>query len=196
MLWTTVRKATAVFVKNDESGLTEIIRDYKDGLIFFLLSFTGNLSIAEEAAEDTFVILATRKPYGRRRGSFKTWLYVIGRNAAIDHLRKNNKHCAVPSDYTEIPNSELDLFAEYLKEERKIILLRSLQKLKAEYKQVLWLIYFEDLSQRETAAVMKNSLHTTETLVYRARATLKSSLRRRALLMKTYKEMAKAFLRK
>ncbi len=36
----------------DEKGLTEIIRDYKDGLIFYLNSFVGNILIAEELAED------------------------------------------------------------------------------------------------------------------------------------------------
>ena len=31
----------------DESGLVEIIRDYKDGLIFYLNSFVGNILTAE-----------------------------------------------------------------------------------------------------------------------------------------------------
>ena len=44
----------------DESGLVEIIRDYKDGLILYLNSFVGNIQIAEELAEDTFVLLGTK----------------------------------------------------------------------------------------------------------------------------------------
>ena len=68
----------------DESGLVEIIRDYKDGLIFYLNSFVGNIHIAEELAEDTFVFLGTKKPRDKGKGSFKTWLYTIGRNVAID----------------------------------------------------------------------------------------------------------------
>ena len=46
--------------EGDENGLVEIIRDYKDGLIFYLNSFVGNIHLAEELAEDTFVMLAQR----------------------------------------------------------------------------------------------------------------------------------------
>ena len=45
----------------DESGLVEIIRDYKDGLILYLNSFVGNIHTAEELAEDTFVLLGIKK---------------------------------------------------------------------------------------------------------------------------------------
>ena len=45
------------FLDGDESGIIEIIRDYKDGLILFLNGFTQNIHIAEELAEDTFVKL-------------------------------------------------------------------------------------------------------------------------------------------
>ena len=47
--------------ESDETGLVEIIRDYKDGLIFYLNSYVGNIFIAEELAEDTFVLLGTKK---------------------------------------------------------------------------------------------------------------------------------------
>ena len=79
----------------DESGLVEIIRDYKDGLILYLTSIVGNVQTAEELAEDTFVLLGTKKPRDKGKGSFKTWLYTIGRNVAIDHLRKHSKHIEV-----------------------------------------------------------------------------------------------------
>lgn len=53
---------------------------------------------------------------------------------------------------------------------------RVLKKLKPEYHQVLWLIYFENFSIKEVATVMKKSVHNIETLVYRARKSLKSQL--------------------
>ena len=53
---------------------------------------------------------------------------------------------------------------------------QSLSKLKLEYRQVLWLTYFEGLSNKEAAIVMKKSVHNIETLVYRARNALKSQL--------------------
>ncbi len=161
----------------DESGLVEIIRDYKDGLILYLNSFVGNIHTAEELAEDTFVLLGIKKPKDNGKGLFKTWLYTIGRNVAIDYLRRNSKHANISiDDCPELVSDEQNLELSYIKEERKITVHRTLGKLKSEYRQILWLIYFEDFSIKQAAAVMKKSVHSIETLVYRARKSLKSQL--------------------
>ncbi len=163
--------------EGDEGGLIEIIRDYKDGLILYLNSFVDNIHTAEELAEDTFVLLGIKKPKDKGKGSFKTWLYTIGRNVAIDYLRRNSKKTNVSfDDCPQLVCEEQSLELAYIKEERKIIVHRALGKLKSEYRQILWLIYFEDFSISQAAAVMKKSVHNIETLVYRARKSLKSQL--------------------
>ncbi|MCQ2440733.1 MAG: hypothetical protein MJ076_02405 [Clostridia bacterium] len=48
--------------------------------------------------------------------------------------------------------------------------------LKTEYRQVLWLLYFEELSVKEISQIMKKSPHAVETLTYRAKQSLKSEL--------------------
>ena len=53
---------------------------------------------------------------------------------------------------------------------------QTIRKLKPEYRQILWLIYFEGFSCREASKIIKKSVHNTETLVYRARKTLKKQL--------------------
>ena len=161
----------------DESGLVEIIRDYKDGLILYLNSFVGNIYIAEELAEDTFVLLGIKKPKDKGIGSFRTWLYTIGRNVAIDYLRRNSRMSELSIDEcSDLVSEEQDLELIYIQEERKIIVHRAMRKLKSEYRQILWLIYFEGFSNKEAAAVMRKSVHNVETLVYRARRSLKSQL--------------------
>ena len=161
----------------DESGLVEIIRDYKDGLILYLNSFVGNIHIAEELAEDTFVLLGTKKPRDKGKGSFKTWLYTIGRNIAIDHLRRNVKTPEVSiEECPELVSEENSLEWSYIHEERKITVHRALRRLKPEYRQILWLTYFENLSNKEAAAVMRKTVHSIETLVYRARKSLRAQL--------------------
>ncbi len=163
--------------EGDESGLAEIIREYRDGLIFYLNGFVGNIHVAEELAEDTFVLLGTKKPKDKGTGSFKTWLYTIGRNIAINELKRRSKLSEISvDDCAELISEEESLETACIKEERKIMVHRALKKLKPEYHQVLWLIYFENFSNREAAAVMKKSVHNIETLVYRARKSLKSQL--------------------
>lgn len=161
----------------DEDGLAEIIKDYKDGLMLYLNSIVGNIRIAEELAEDTFVLLGTKKPRDKGKGSFKTWLYTIGRNIAIDYLRRNSKRGEVSGEETaELSDDREGLELSYIKKERKITVHRALCRLKPEYRQALWLVYFEELSAKETAAVMKKSVHGTETLIYRAKRALKAEL--------------------
>ena len=161
----------------DESGLVEIIRDYKDGLILYLNSFVGNIHTAEELAEDTFVLLGTKKPKNKGKASFKTWLYTIGRNVAIDYLRKHSKAEIISiEEQSQISSEEESLEIAYIRKDQMITVHRAMNKLKPEYRQILWLIYFEDFSNKEAAAVMKKSVHNIETLVYRARKSLKSQL--------------------
>ena len=75
-------------LEGDSKGLEEIIKEYRDGLIFYLNGFVSNIQVAEELAEDTFVLLGTKKPKDKGKGSFKTWLYTIGRNIALNHLKQ------------------------------------------------------------------------------------------------------------
>ena len=159
----------------DENGLVEIIRDYKDGLILYLAKITGDIRSAEELAEDTFVLLGTKKPKDKRGASFKTWLYTIGRNLAIDYLRSRRRRRELPLDDTIL--SEADELAEtFIREERRLIIHRAMMKLKPNYRQVLWLIYFEEMTAKEAALVMKTSVHNIETMVSRARRSLRTQL--------------------
>ncbi len=164
------------FLKGDESGFVEIVRDYKDGLVFYINGFVHNLDVAEELTEDTFVRLGIKKPRYKEKASFKTLLYTIGRNCALDYIRKRSR-------YREISLNECgDLSCyetaekQYLKNEQNQMLYEAMQSLKEDYRQALHLVYFEGFSCKETALIMKKSTHAAETLLYRARTALKTEL--------------------
>lgn len=164
------------FLDGDDSGFVEIVRVYKDGLIFFLNGFVKNLSVAEELAEDTFVKIGVGKPKFSAKSSFKTWLYCVGHNIAVDHIRKQSKTKAVSIEELEQISGDDLPENEYLTAERDKIIHSAMQKLKTEYRQVLWLVYFEGFSDKETAVVMNKSVHGIETLICRARQALKTEL--------------------
>lgn len=163
------------YLAGDDEAFIEIVKEYKDGLIIYLNNFTNNIHIAEELAEDTFVKLGIKKPRNTEKSSFKTWLYVIGRNIAIDYLRKKSKSKEIPINDNMIFEQE-SIEQSYIKEENKLLIHKVMRKLKLEYKQVLWLTYFEGFTNKEIAKIMKKNLHNIETLVYRARISLKSEL--------------------
>ncbi len=165
------------YLDGDDTGLTEIIRQYKDGLTLYINTYVKNIFVAEELMEETFFKLAVKKPRFSGKSSFKTWLYTIGRNVTVDYLRKCSKYSPMPiegfgNDFSEETNVEI----EYLKKEQNILLHRTMRKLKEEYFQVLYLVYFEDFSNEETAKIMKKSKRQIENLIYRAKNTLKTEL--------------------
>ena len=50
------------FLDGDDKGITEIVREYKNGLMLYLNGYVNNIFIAEELTEDTFFRLITKKP--------------------------------------------------------------------------------------------------------------------------------------
>ena len=84
------------FLDGDDNGITEIVEIYKDGLILYLNGYVNNIFVAEELTEDTFFRLIIKKPKYSGKSTFKSWLYAIGRNVAIDYIRHNSKILNVP----------------------------------------------------------------------------------------------------
>ncbi len=165
------------FLGGDDDGIVEIIKDYKDGLMLYLNTYVKNIHIAEDLMEDTFFRLVTKKPHFSGKSSFKTWLYAIGRNVAIDFVRKQAKAPEVSAEeLSALFSDETDLLNEYLKDEQKIMLHQALGKINPEHSKVLYLLYFENFTLTEAAAILKKSYKQTESLVYRAKKSLKSQL--------------------
>ena len=167
------------FLKGDDNGIVEIIRDYKDGLILFLNRYVNNIHIAEELAEDTFFKIVTKKPRFVAKYSFKTWLYTIGRNIAMNYLKRASKVSNVTFENLEsMYADEKTLEKTYLIEEQKIIVHRALSKIKEDYSQVLYLKFFEYLTNEQIAFVMRKNKRQIENLLYQAKQSLKSELKK------------------
>ena len=165
------------YLNGDDTGLTEIIRQYKDGLTLYINSYVNNIFTAEDLMEDTFFKLAAKKPRFSGKSSFKTWLYAIARNIALDYIRKNSKISDTSiDDLSNYIAEESTIEREYLIKEQEILLHRTMRKLKSEYFQVLYLVYFEGFTNEEIARIMKKNKRQVENLIYRAKGTLKSEL--------------------
>lgn len=164
------------FLAGDNSALLEIIREYKNGLTMYVNNYVHDLNTADELCCETFVRLADKKPKFRGKSSFKTFLYGIGRNVALEFLRRNKNHALEPlDDFCDVAD-ETDIEKNFLTKERNEQLYSAIKKLKSEYAQVLWLMYFEDMSINEISVVMKKSASAVKVLLHRARTALKTEL--------------------
>ena len=171
------------FLDGDDKGIAEIVGDYKDGLILYLNGYVNNILIAEELTEDTFFRLITKKPRYSGKSTFKSWLYAIGRNVAIDFIRHNSKMLNTPIENMEnYLSEEQSLEQSYIKEERKVIVHKALSKLATDYRAILWLVYFEGFSNKNAAKVLKKNERQIKNLLYRAKQSLKSKLEKEGFI--------------
>ena len=175
-------QAYSRYCDGDDGGLVELIREYQQGLTVFLCSVTGDMAAAEEIMEDVFFRLAVKKPKFKGRSTFKTWLYAIGRNAALDHARHRSRYAEKPvEDYLNgVPSGE-GPERDYIREETNRALYRCIGRLNADYRQALMLSYFEELDNAQIADVMKKNKRQVENLLSRARAALKKELEKEGI---------------
>ena len=175
-------QAYSRYLAGEDEALAEIIREYKDGLILFLNRYVNDLHEAEELAEDTFFKLVIRRPRFKGGSSFKTWLFAIGRNAAVDHLRKVGKRAGLTElEVFRLSREEDELERTYFREERKVAVHRALSRLEPERGRVLYLKYFEELDIGEIARVLRKNKRQVSNLLYQAKKSLKTQLEREGI---------------
>ena len=165
------------FLEGELSAFEEIIDEYRDGLIFFINRYVSDLDLAEDIAADTFATLLLKPEKYNFSVSLKTYIFTIGKNRAIDILRKRKRHGIVSIDL--IPSdtvSEESFVEEILYDEEKRKLYKAIDGLKKEYREAVHLVYFENMSVLDAATVMGRGKKQVENLLYRARKALKEAL--------------------
>ncbi len=164
------------FLQGDKEALAGLVRDYHKGLTLYLNGILGNICDAEDMAQETFARIMLKRPVMQENVSFKTWLYSIGKHAAIDMLRHRTLLTFEYLGDNVAVSDENILEKDYLVEEEKINLYRALKEIKKEYMQVLYLMFFEELSVEEIACIMGKNRKAVYNLVANAKAALRKKL--------------------
>lgn len=164
------------FLNGDNDAMSELVREFKDGLSLYINSMVRNICEAEELMEETFVELIVKKPKYSGKSSFKTWLYAIGRNITYDYLKKKSKNYSLPIDELYDISDEENLEKSYIQQEQNIALYHALENVNSDYSQALHLVYIEGMSVAEAAEVMHRSRKQMENLICRGKKAMKSQL--------------------
>lgn len=160
------------FLKGDENGLKEIIEMYGDHLMFFINGYVKNISLAEDIMEDTVMELIVHKHFFRGESSFKTYLFKIGRNKALNAIKKNKILISLETDIEDTKKLE-DVI---IQNEKNKNIQNAMKQINEVYAQVIHLLYFEGMSYEEIGKVLKKSNKQIKNLAYRARNSLKEVL--------------------
>ncbi len=165
------------FADGNRDAFVKIVEEFREKLICFINRYVDNYSLAEDLSEDVFVEVLMHPGRYNYKTSLKTYLFTIGRNKAIDYIRKNKRifYGELDTDFAGVAES----FEEkYCKEEVEKAMLRLLSELKEEYRIVLYLLYFEEMSYEEVGRIIHKSNKQVTNLAYRAKQTMREALRK------------------
>jgi RNA polymerase sigma-70 factor (ECF subfamily) len=135
----------------------------------YLLSRVGDVPLAEELTQQTFVAAIDRRSRFDGRSDVVTWLCGIARHKLADHFR------SVERDERrrmrmEIRRIELDPTAgPGIGLEGRTLIAEALRSLPANQRAVLAFVVLDDLPVAEAARLLGKSRGATESLLFRAR---------------------------
>ena len=160
------------------NAFTEIIDTYRDSLIFYLNRTLNNLSVSEDIAADSFAELMLHgNRYNKDKSSVKTYLFTIAHHKMVSYIRHASRYKMIP--YEEAPQVSLEYQSfenELFKKAQNEILHNAMSKLGEEYRTVLHLVYFEDMTYEQVAKVMKKTKKQIDNYVYRGKKALRAIL--------------------
>lgn len=165
------------FLDGDERAFAEIMDEYRPGLIFFINRYLRDEAASEDIAIDVFCYVLLHPEKYNFKVSLKTYLYMLGRSRALNAL-KHRKACeTLPLSQAEaLPSDEKTPEELLLLDERRRKLSAALESLPEDMRAAVHLVYFEELSYKEAAKVMKKKEKQVDNLLYRAKAELRSIL--------------------
>lgn len=166
------------FLEGNQDGFEQLVLKYKNHLIYFIRRYVNDIYEAEDLAQDAFVDVYVYKERFHFKSSFKTYLFTIGRNKAIDYIRKQNRIILTDSihDLADSLVMDNEIILSLIQKEEEEELYKAIYGLKPEYQVVLDLIDLEGLSYKEAAEVTCKSVAQIRILIHRARKALKIKL--------------------
>jgi len=171
------------YLQGEEQAFSVIVSRYTQPMYNFIARVCGDREEAHDLTQEVFVkVWKNIRSFDVHR-NFKTWMYRIARNTAIDWLRKR-KHV----QFSDLISGEHESFEETLpsteplpgevfaRTELKEELERALSKTHPEYRMILLLHLIEQMTFEEMADVLNKPMNTVKSQYRRALLTLRREL--------------------
>ncbi|MEU3985293.1 sigma-70 family RNA polymerase sigma factor [Streptomyces sp. NPDC026672] len=142
-MWRARRKKADDPPLDSEKGVRAAYREYGGELLGFARNALGDSQLAEEVVQEVFLrAWRASDSFDSRRGSLRTWLYAIARNAIVDARRRREARPAVAhAEDVERENTgaDVDPYDQLL---ARIELREALDRLCPEHREVIIEVYF------------------------------------------------------
>ena len=134
----------------------------------YFLRLTGEKGISEDLTQDVFFRILKYRETFRQESKFTTWMYQIGRNLHIDHLKKYKKEMSLEVKWNEVPAVDSHPAQKTESEQESIFLHKALSQLQPIRKEILVLSRFQGMKYREISHLLGCSLSSVKTQAHRA----------------------------
>jgi RNA polymerase sigma-70 factor (ECF subfamily) len=156
--------------------------EYLDGLYSYAMVLSRNHAEAEDLVQETYVRAMQAMRKLRADSNIKGWLFTILRNIWFNQLRKRRNgpqmigidvEESVANSIVEPSRNSHDLYVSKWEAEQ---VRAAIQELPVEFREIILLREYEDLSYREIASVLHCPVGTVMSRLGRARAKLSTLL--------------------
>ena len=161
--------------KGDINAFEEIYKTYSRFVFNISLRVTCNYGDAQEVTQEAFMKIYNKLSSFSFKSSFKTWLYRIAVNTAINFIKKESRQREKvsklalelkSSDYKDLTSNAIEKEAINSKVDK------ILKMLNPEQRACLVLKHIEGLSCQEISDVLQVNVNTIKTRLKRARESL------------------------
>ncbi len=168
-----------VVVKDDRHAFGELVRRHQSAVRATLRKLaSGNVALADDLAQETFLLAYRNLKSFRQEARFSTWLYRIAYNVFLADARKI-RESQLPEDVdieTVSPESHAEAASASRQAAMKIDLERAMSALSDAERAAIVQCYHNDLSHEEAASVLGCPVGTVKTHILRAKQKLKARL--------------------
>lgn len=151
---------------------SEVYEHFAQKIYSFLFHKTFNHALAEDLTSDTFIKALNKiQSFKANKGPFQAWLFTIARNTLIDHYRSHKETQSIedawqmPVEEKSTHSTEISLLKEVLQEK--------MLHLSPEQREILTLRFWQDLSFKEIAQILKKTEGSVKVAASRAVKSLK-----------------------
>ncbi len=160
----------------DREALEDVYARYQRTLFTYLLQLTPDYGLAEEILQDTLVAVWKSARSFESRSSVQTWLIGIARRQAHNTLRQRKLPLASENELATLASSDLEPEAFTLATTACDELASVFRQLPPLHREVLILIFVQELSYQETATILEVPIGTVKSRLSNARRALRALL--------------------
>lgn len=160
----------------DRYAFGELVRAHAQGVLHVIYRMCGDMQVAEDAAQETFIRAWLQLQAYRPGTSLRNWLYRIAVNTAIDMLRKEKRILPGAVEDLKLTDPEPGPEAQVTSSERTETVQGAVLALPDASRAVLVLREYEGLSYQEIADALDIPVGTVMSRLNYGRKLLRESL--------------------